>query len=305
MIITLTGENSFLLQRELRSLIEAFVREHGDLALEKHDGEEASFEVLQESLQSLPFLASKKMVVLRSVSMNKQFTERAESLLTELPESTELIIVEPKLDKRSSYYKFLKKSTDYHEFVAPDSRVLTKFVQDEAARLQGTISVSDAAYLVERIGYNQQMLASEVHKLALFNVNINKQIINELTDATPQSKIFDLIDAAFSGNHKKALLLYNEQRLQKVEPQAIIGMLAWQLHILALVKFAGDKSNDEIAKAAKLSPFVVSKTQGIARRLNQKQVQTLIMEATQLDYISKTKTYDLDEALQNYILTIK
>ena len=304
MTIVLTGANSFLLQRELQALVGNFVQQHGDLAVEKHDGEEVAFEKLQESLQSLPFLASKKMVVLRSPSANKQFTEHIESLISELPETTDLVLIEPKLDKRSSYYKFVKKSTDYREFTELDSRGLQKFIQDEARKYSAVINASDALYLVERIGNNQQMLASEVHKLALFNAQITQQGINELVDAAPQSKIFDLIDAAFSGNHARALQLYSEQRSQKVEPQAIIGMLAWQLHILALVKFAGDTSNDDIAKAAKLSPYVVSKTQGIARRLTSQQVQSLVSGALAIDYASKTKAYDLDEALQNYILSI-
>lgn len=305
MVTVLTGENSFLLQRELRGIVAAFIAEHGDLALEKLDGEEASFERLQESLQSLPFLAAKKLVVLRSPSANKQFTEAAETLFKELPEITDVVVVEPKLDKRMGYYKFLKKSTDFREFPQQDGRGLSKFVQDETQRLGGTITPQAAQYLVERVGLNQQLIASEVQKLVLFDASITQASINELTELSPQSKIFDLIDAAFAGNHKRALDLYAEQRQQKVEPQAIMGMLAWQLHVLALVKFAGDKSSGDIASDAKLSPFVVSKTQGIARRLSQQQVKDLVARAVLLDYTSKTKTYDLDEALQHYILQMQ
>src|SRR4051812_46621902 len=108
MITTLTGENSFALQRELRRRVAAFVVEFGDLALERVDGQEASYERLSETLTSLPFLSTKKLVVLRAPSTNKKFTETAEQLLDELPDSTDVILVEPKLDKRLSYYKFLK-----------------------------------------------------------------------------------------------------------------------------------------------------------------------------------------------------
>ena len=113
MIITLTGENSFGLQAELRRLTGAFIAEHGDLALERLDGQEAEFERMRESLASLPFLAARKMVVLRSPSANKQFTEKAEQLFTEIPDTTDTVIIEPKLDKRLSYYKLLKQKTDF------------------------------------------------------------------------------------------------------------------------------------------------------------------------------------------------
>src|SRR5262245_3457600 len=120
MIVCLTGANSFLLQSELNRLVQEFTDEHSDLGLEKIDGEEAEYDRIREALESLPFLASKKMVVLRSPSSTKEFTENAEKLLKELPETTDLIIVEPKLDKRLSYYKLLKKITDFKEFNEPD-----------------------------------------------------------------------------------------------------------------------------------------------------------------------------------------
>ena len=60
MVIALTGENGFGLGLALRQLVDSFVAEHGDLALERIDAEEAGFARLQESLTSLPFLASKK-----------------------------------------------------------------------------------------------------------------------------------------------------------------------------------------------------------------------------------------------------
>src|SRR3954463_24836 len=100
MIVTLSGENSFALQQELRKLADAFLAEHGDMALERVDGEEAEFVRIQEALTSLPFLSNKKMVVLRSPSANKKFVEEAETLLAEVPETTDVVIVEPKLDKR-------------------------------------------------------------------------------------------------------------------------------------------------------------------------------------------------------------
>src|SRR3954470_14305110 len=116
MIVTLTGGNSFSLRAKLDELSKAFVSEQGDLAVERLDGQEAEFEKIRESLTSLPFLASKKLVVLREGGANKRFAEEAEHILGEVPETTDVILVEPKLDKRLAYYKFLKKSTDFQEF---------------------------------------------------------------------------------------------------------------------------------------------------------------------------------------------
>ncbi|HXR50452.1 MAG TPA: hypothetical protein VN778_05505, partial [Verrucomicrobiae bacterium] len=68
MIVTLTGENSFSLHGELKQIVDSFVLEHGDLALERLDGEEVEFSQIYEALTSLPFLSVKKLVILRTPS---------------------------------------------------------------------------------------------------------------------------------------------------------------------------------------------------------------------------------------------
>lgn len=304
MIVTLNGENTFALQHEQRKFVDAFMKEHGDLALERIDCEEAEFTQIQAALTSLPFLASKKMIVLRSPSTNKQFVEQAEQLLSEVPETTDVILIEPKLDKRQSYYKFLKKETDFREFPELDLGGLANWLVAEAKRQKGEITMSDARYLAERVGLNQQMLGSELEKLILYDPKVTRKTIDLLTDATPQSTIFQLLDAAFAGNTKRALQLYQEQRAMKVEPIQIIAMISWQLNVLAIVKTAGEKPSQTIAKEAKINPYVVTKSQGIARKLSLPDLRRLVKDLLDIDIRSKSTNQDTDEALQHYILKL-
>jgi DNA polymerase-3 subunit delta len=296
MIITLTGENSFSLQRALRKQIDDFVFRNGTFALERIDGQEASYERMQEALTSLPFLSSNKMVVLRTPSAQKKFTEEAEHLLKEVPETTDVLVVEPKLDKRLSYYKFLKKETDLQEYGELDEFGLRRWLVETAKEQDGLISLSDAGYLIERVGPKQQVLNSELDKLLLYDSNITRQTIDLLTEATPQSTIFQLLEAAFAGNAKKTLQLYEEQRALKVEVPQIIAMLAWQLHVLAIVKTAGERSSEQIAKEARLNPFVVSKSQSIARQLSITELKRLVIDLASIDTRSKRTSLDTDEA---------
>jgi DNA polymerase III subunit delta len=304
MVRVLTGENSFMLQQELRRIVDGFVAEHTDMALEQLDGEEAEFDRLRESLQSLPFLANKKLVVLRRPSANKEFIEAAESLLTEIPDTTDALIIEPKLDKRTAYYKFLKKNTEFQEYRELDAPQLAKWLVISATEKSARLSQSYAMYLVNRVGLNQQLLGNELTKLVQYNPTITRQTIDLLTERTPQSTIFELLDAALSGQSKRAIELYKEQRTMKVEPQQILALLGWQLHILALVKTAGDRDPADIAQQAKLNPFVVRKSQGIVHRMTLKQLKDLIHEVLSLDIRLKSESIDADEALQNIIVTL-
>ena len=304
MVITLVGANGFGLDIELHKLVQAFVVQYGELSLERIDCQEAEIEQIREALTGLPFLSAKKMVVLRSPTTNKQFVEQAETLLEGLPDTTDLIIVEAKLDKRLALYKYLKKSTDYREFAELDNYKLASWLADEAKAGKGSISTNDARYLIERVGTNQLLLASELQKLLIYEPKITRGTIELLTEATPQSTIFDLLEAAFNGRTERAIGIYEEQRAQKVEPVQIIAMLSWQLHILAVIKTAGDRSSDQIAKEARINPYVIGKSQAIARTLSYQKLKTLIAELLDIDVKSKSQAIDIDAALKLYLIKL-
>lgn len=304
MIVTITGANDLLRRSELDKLVDAFKAEHGDMAIERFDGEETSSDRMVESVQSMPFLSSRKLVVLREPGKQKAFSEAITKVLQGIADTTDLIIYEPKLDKRGSYYKTLKKETDYRELAELDAIGLGKWAVQYVADQGGKITGSDAKLLIDRIGINQRLLQSELDKLLAYDETITKQTIELLVEHLPQSTVFELLDAAFAGNTTKVFDLYREQRALKVEPQAILAMLAWQLHVLAVVKAGSPRTPDEIAKESKLNPFVVRKTQGIARRLSLEQIKLLVSELLTLDMQLKSISIDADEALQLYLLKL-
>ncbi len=304
MIVTITGANDFLRKAELKKLVSDFTAEHTDMAVERFDGDESDPARMRESVGSLPFLTARKLVVLYEPGKQKTFAEHIDNILKDVADTTDLVIVEPKLDKRLSYYKTLKKHTDFRDFAELDASGLARWAAEYAKEQGGSLSAGDARLLIDRVGPNQQLLRQELDKLLSYDDAITKQTIEHLTEPTPQSTVFELLDAAFAGNIKRAMALYKEQRALKVEPQAIIAMLAWQLHVLAVALAAGERSAEDIAREAKLNPYVVRKTQSLARGQSLVRVKLLIGELLSLDIKLKTITIDADEALQLYLLKL-
>ncbi len=304
MIVALTGSNYYLLRRRMDELTNQFVKEHGELALEKIDAEEAEPQAVLEAVQSLPFLASRKVVVVRGASLNKAISGQIEQIISSAGDSTDIIFYEPSVDKRSSYFKVLKSQTQLEEFNELDASILVKWLVQEAKKQGGELSHADANYLVERVGTNQQQLANELEKLITYEPKITRADIDLLTEKTPQSKVFDLLDAAFGGNKKQALELYAEQRAQKVEPQAIMAMVAWQLRLLVLAKIAGSRSSQQIAKDTGISPYPLSKAQSLAQKIDNRRLKNMVADALVIDEKSKNTGIDLDEALKTYIVTL-
>ena len=122
-----------------------------------------------------------------------------------------------------------------------------------------------------------------------------------MTEQLPQSKIFDLLDAAFAGQQQRALALYHEQRALRVEPQEILAMIGWQLRHIALAKTA---QGHDLVREGKLSPYGAQKAQRVASRLTLTELKRLVSDLTNLDVRSKSVTFDLDSALTVYILSL-
>lgn len=304
MILSLTGLNSFALQKRLHEFTQSFTADHGDLSVERLDGEEASYEQMIAAIESIPFLATKKLVIINDLGSNKQATEQIEKLLDATSDTVDLIVVESKPDKRSVYYKTLKKRTNLEEFNEPDEHSLSKWLVDEAKARGAALSIGDAGYLVNRVGLNQQMLENELMKLAAYSPKISRQTIDLLTEPSPEGTVFNLLDAAFSGNKQRTLALYESQRAQKVEPQAILAMIVWQLYPVTLIKAAGERSIDEIARQTKLNPFVLRKSKSIADQMSREELADLLDLLTDLDKRFKSETIDADEALRYILLSL-
>jgi DNA polymerase-3 subunit delta len=303
MIITITGNNNYLLRKRLNELIKKFVTEHGELALQKLDAETAEPGAILEAIQSLPFLASRKIVVLQRLGLNKAATERIEQIIGSADDSMDLIFFEPNPDKRTSYFKLLKNQTNLEEYTELDVQALANWLVAEAMDRGGQLSLADAKYMVDRLGPNQELLANELTKLIIYDSKVTRQTIDLLTVKTPQSKVFDLLDAAFGGDKKRALELYDEQRAQRVEPQAIIAMLAWQLDLISLAFLAKGQGSD-VARAAGVSPYPFQKAQRMSSNITKQRLKTIVDEALAIDIKSKTTNLNLDEALKTYIVSL-
>ena len=299
-----TGPNNFVLKRTLKEVKSEFIAKYGELAVEVIDGEEADYGQIISAVESVPFLAAQKLVIVYNLSANKEAAEKIEQLVKAANESNELLVIELKMDKRSVYYKYLKKNAELSEFRELDERELASWLMNEAKDKDAKLSSSDAYYLVQRIGTGQEAASNELNKLIDYGNNISRETIDLLSEANPQTNVFNLLDSAFSGENDRTLRLYDEQRVRGEEPLKIFAMLIWQMHLVAMVEAAGDRSDAEIMRASGLKPFTLNKSKSIARRMGREKIKSTLSHLTRLDKQLKTTSVDADDALKNLLLTI-
>lgn len=304
MIITVTGENKHRVQAEIKSVIDSFTKQHGSLAVERFDAGEADVEHILSAVSGVSLLSDSKLVVIYDFDANKALTENAEQLITQVPGDTIVLVVINRLDKRLSYGKLLRKGTDFREFNALKPHEVVTWVIQATKEKGGQIDRATANYLTEVVGTNQERLSNELDKLILHSPTVTRQTIDTLSERQLTSTTFDLLEAGFNGRQNRALELYDQQRRQQVEPLSIIGMIGWQLHILALSKTAGTKSAAEIARDSAVHPFVVQKSLLLAKNMTLGKIKHLVHQAVVLEEKLKSRTMNADDAVKHFLLSL-
>ncbi len=294
----ITGD-SYLVGVKLSQLKAKFLEAHPGGLIENVDPENMSLPKIEEILGSTSLFSADKLVIVRGLGSNKNIASNIEQIFESIVEGTELILVEKTLDKRSVYYKFLHSDNRLEHYdLAPNN--IEKWTTEQVTNQGGKISPADVKYLIEAVGTKPEQLFFEIQKLIFYSPNITKETIDLLIQKTLTSSVFDLVNAIFTQGADRAIKLYDQQRFLGTDPVAIVGMIAWQLHLLALTK-TGDKNSAEIARETKINPYSLSQSANISKSLSLQEINQMIKTLNVVDYKSKTSPIDIDEALKTWI----
>ncbi len=303
-IITLTGDNDYQIIEQLNKLEQNFRGQYGEMGVERIDAEEIETAEFVARISARGLFTQKRFIAVRGMSKNKLLSEKIEQIIDSLGDDIELVLIEPNADKRSRLYKFLLKHTDCRQFTKPDEQGSAAWVEGYVLENGGKISHQTAVHLVERLTPDQLLLKNELDKLLQYQLVIDRDTIDLLTEPSPQSNVFNLLDAAFAGDGVRTTKLYHELREQNIDPLRIMGMIGWQLNVLAITSAAGKRDVTTIAKDSGLNPYTIRKSQQVAKRLGSKKLKVLLTRTVELEYELKTKTMDADAALQQLLLEV-
>ena len=299
MIYLLTGD-SFLIDQKILEIKNEFLQKYPDGLVENVDGEDSSLPYVTELVSSTSLFSQNKLVVIKRLGNNKQLAPQIEQIFEKIVDTVGLVLIDPKPDKRSSYYKFLKSNKNINHIDAKLDNV-ANWIQGEVKSLGGNISGGEVQYLIDKTGPDPSLLYFELRKLVALDPKITKENIDKLVQTSFMSSIFDLVNAIFEHDKKKAMSLYEQQHFLGTQPIAIIGMIAWQLHLFALIK-STNKSTSEISSQSKISAYALDRSASVTKNLDLADINQMIQSLLELDHKAKTSSIDIDEALKNWIL---
>lgn len=287
MITVLTGDNSFELQRALSEIVVLF-----DGRAEQFDGNELELSQLADLLSGTTLFADKRLVIIKDISDNKPLWDRLPEWLLRISDDVHLVLVEAKPDKRTKTYKVLVKDATFNEFKLwsdYDVSAAERWVVDESKRLNATIDNKSAQLIVARVGLNQWHLIHALEKLSVLE-EINPKVINEVIEANPVENVFNLLDVALNGNHKKVIVMIKAlQRTQ--DPYMTFGLLAGQVFQLATLSLSNKDTNKTAADIG-VHPYALSKLAKYSKDLGRSKIRNIVRQFADTDIAMKSGTID-------------
>lgn len=268
MITLLCGENDYELTKKIAQLKADF-----EGRAERYDAPDLSSDQLADIFAGQTLFATDRLVILDSPSGNAQLWSGIEEWARRHDDQTHVVLVEPKPDKRTGTYKWLKKNADVREYTAPDERTITSWLGSYAQSSGVRLTSAQVRRLVDRAGPDQWELAHAVDKLALAG-EVNDQWIDDVTQLSPNENVFALFETVLNGD--QARLASTIEALKATEePYRVLALINAQAMQLAVLVYgdgnASKVASDVGAKSAypyqKLAPYASRMSKGQAKRM--------------------------------------
>ena len=312
------GEDSYLIKKNLDNIFKT--NEINEQDVEVYDYEDEGMEVALISAMTLPFLADKKGVVVRSCSFLSDKKNAAKEEIEALKRylgfhnpTTLLILIAPyaKLDTRKNIVKYLNKNIEVKSFhIALKSNAIYDYIKEEVAKNNLTIDPLALTQFVNRIGDNTTMLETELIKLITYSLNkktITSDMVYDIVTKDIDNNIFELVNAVVEKDINKCIEIYNDLKSVKIDPIWMLGTIGNKfqeiLYTKELIKQKFKK--EDIMKYFRASSGRVYYMMLNAKNVNDERLMKILTDLEKLDYKIKSGQIDKFLGIELFLLGLE
>lgn len=233
----LYGDEKYLI-RHYTSLIlkKAVDPTFADFNFHKYDGKEVDFDEVARAAETLPMMSERTLILIKDLSvdsLNSDASDKFLKLISDIPETTVILISNPSADVNMKSAKGKKMLSEIDKvgcsvsFEHAGLNQLVKLIEKGASSRNCSISQSDARYLLTLIGDDMTVIINELDKICAYKKEgeIRKEHIDAVVVKTVQARVFDLTKALTSGNCDLAMDILDTLIAMKEEPINILGAL--------------------------------------------------------------------------------
>ena len=311
-VLLFEGEEEYLKQTALKDLRAALLppgmEQMNEVVLDAPETD-----ALIAAAETLPFLADRRLILVRdhpALTGRAEGDERLVSYLPQVPSSSLLLFyctVKP--DGRKKLYTAIKKLNGIVSFTPLRDRELTTFVTGAFRDLGKECDERTADYLIFTCGTDTSRLLTEVAKIAAHageNSSIHPDDVSALATPSTECTIFQMTDAVVAGQSGRAFTLLRNQLLSGTDRVAMLAMLLRQYRLLQHIKIMQYEKRDNafIRSSLGVPPFAVEQYFRQAAQYTGSQVKQAVQICFDTEYGIKSGRLNQEGALEAAVLKL-
>ena len=311
-VLLFEGEEEQLKQEAL-SRLRAVILPEGMEALNETVLENPDPGRLIADAETQPFMADRRLVVVRdlpALTGRSEADDRLVSWLPSVPATTILLFYcTGKPDGRKKLYSAIKKMNGIVTFAPLRGAELLHFVTDAFRKAGKECDQHTAEYLIFTVGDDAGILKNEICKIASYAGDrpaVTAADVSALATPSTECTVFQMVDAVVTGQKGKALMLLRNQLLSGTDRMAILAMLLRQYRLLQHIKIMQyeKRGGDFIRSALGVPSFAVDQYIRQAAGYTGGQVKKAVKICFDTEYAVKSGRIQLEGAAESVIIRL-
>lgn len=318
-----TGAEEYLMNEIIGVLKEKYIEESFEtLNYIAIDGKEASFDNILNACETLPFMSSKKIVIIKDISEiiengDNDLDNTMASYVEGLDNYLLLIIMDrsSNLKKTSKLYKTISKSGGVVDFSKLKGKDLSTWLEIKLKKYSKKISNANLNYFIGESSYSdynstKTLYDLENELLKVINYASGNEILKEDIDIvltkTLDTNIFNLLASINKKDSDSALKIFNEMYISNEPVQRILVMIIRQLRLMLGYKLYKERgySEGDIQEKLGIKPYEFKKISKESYNFNEEQLKLALNHILELDIKQKTSSQDEKLALEMFIINL-
>ncbi len=301
MIFYFYGDNSYAIAKQVAKIKQSYIgKTGGDADMEVFEMSERTLSDLLNALAVVPMFVSSRLLIVKDLAGHKLQKDKLDELIASSAESTNLVIIDTQVDKRSVYFKTLSKLKNAKNFNLLSPHDLVNWVKKLVQENSGSIDNRTINVLIERVGNDQWQLEQEIAKLCNYSQEITVASIDELVVPNLHQTAFMMIDSITRGDVAKATQLYKNLRVAGEADQMILGAITYQYRTMVLAK-DNETQGNEWQKELSISPYAATKAQNLVRNRDMSQLAMAYQLIVDADFGVKSGKIESGVAIEMLI----
>lgn len=256
------------------------------------DGKSATSSQIIEECQQLPIMSNTRLIVVKDAE--RIIDDRLLQYAQNPTETTCLVLILRKIDKRLGIYKTLEKYAEIQEFEHPSEKDVISWIQHYIRAKKKNISSSDASCIADILENNLTGIVQDLEKLITYVGNRENITEKDIETILSENKLWDsfaLTEQIQNKNTSGAIKLVNELLDQGNSVQQILGTIRWMLTRLWQAKELLKEGNRyTLSKELRIPPYFIGKFIEQAGKFDIEELKNGLIKILALEKLMRTYT---------------